>query len=214
MSQKNSPCINILVADDHSLIRQGILFLLEEIDLNCEIIQAANIHQILTVVNTHTIEIAILDAQFPEGNILNSLQEIKRIQPDLKILIFTGIDEDQYALKYIYAGANGFLSKMSEEEEIKNAILKIHHSGKYLSLATQSLLLNSIHNKDLINPLQSLSERELQVAEMYAEGLGNLEIANRLNLKQNTISTMKKRMFQKLKIKNLVQLVELLKNHQ
>ncbi len=211
MSLKNNVPIKFLIADDHSLIRQGLVFIIEDADLNCHILQATNFAQILEKIKDHQVDIAILDAQFPEGNILSLLPEIRKIKNDIKILMFSGIDEETHALKYINAGANGFLSKMSDEEEIKNAILKMHQYGEYLSATTQTLLLSSIHNKSIINPLHSLSERELKVAEMYAEGLGNLEIANKLDLKQNTVSTMKKRIFDKLNIENIVQLVELIK---
>ena len=211
MSLKNNEPIKFLIADDHSLIRQGLVFIIEDADLNCHILQATNFAQILEITKDYQVDIAILDAQFPEGNILSLLPEIRKIKPDIKILMFSGIDEETHALKYINAGANGFLSKMSDEEEIKYAILKIHQYGEYLSTTTQTLLLNSIHNKSIINPLHSLSERELKVAEMYAEGLGNLEIANKLDLKQNTVSTMKKRIFDKLKIENIVQLAELIR---
>jgi len=73
--------------------------------------------------------------------------------------------------------------------------------------------MNSLNNRNLVNPLLSLTERELEIARMYAAGYGNLEIANMLDVKQNTISTIKKRMFKKLKIENIVKLIELVKNH-
>lgn len=203
----------LLLADDHSLIRQGVVFVLEEIGLDSNIFHASNLAQILNQVTTHPIDIAIIDAHFPDGNSLSILEQIKTIRPEIKILIFSGIDENTQSLKYINAGANGFLSKLNEEDEVKNAILKIYHEGKYISPVTQALLMNSFRNRNLINPLFSLTERELQVAEMYAEGLGNLEIANKLDVKQNTVSTLKKRIFEKLEIDNIVELIELIKNH-
>ncbi|MCS3529855.1 response regulator transcription factor [Chryseobacterium sp. JUb7] len=212
MNQINNKTIQILLADDHSLIRQGIVFLLEDIELDCEIFQASNLQQALETVKNQSIDITIIDAHFPDGNSMTILPEIKKISPETKILVFTGIEEDKYALKFINAGANGFLSKMSEEEEIKQAILKMLEKGEYISPTTQALLMNSMKNPTLINPLSSLTERELQIAEMYAEGYGNLEIANRLDVKQNTVSTIKRRIFDKLGIENIVELIELIKN--
>lgn len=132
----------------------------------------------------------------------------------MKILIFTGIDENIYSLRYLNAGADGFLSKMNEEEEIERAIRKMLDSGEYISSVTQALLKSSMKNPNLINPLSSLTERELQIAGMYAEGLGNLEIAGKLDVKQNTVSTIKRRIFDKLEIENLVELIELIKNNE
>ncbi|MCD9854588.1 response regulator transcription factor [Epilithonimonas sp. JDS] len=205
--------ITFLLADDHSLIRQGIVFLLEEMDLEFAVFHASNLQQILESVKINPIEIAIIDAHFPDGNSLNIISEIKKINPDLKILIFSGIDENMHSLKFLNAGANGFLSKLSEEEDVKNAIFEMINKGEYISPATQALLVNSFRNRNLINPLFSLTEREREIAEMYAEGLGNLEIANKLDIKQNTVSTLKKRIFDKLKIENIVELVELMKDH-
>lgn len=202
-----------LLADDHSLIRQGIVFLLEEMELEYEIHHASTLKKVLESLQANPIDIAIIDAHFPDGNSLTILSEIKNISPETKILIFSGIDENTQSLKFINAGANGFLSKLSEEEDVKQAILKMINSGEYISSVTQALLMSSVHNRNLINPLFSLTERELQIAEMYAEGLGNLEIANQLDIKQNTVSTLKKRIFDKLNIENIVELVEVMKDH-
>lgn len=206
--------VHLLLADDHSLIRQGIVFLLEEMELECHIFHASNLQQILESVKVNPIDLAIIDAHFPDGNSLTILPEIKNIRPETKILIFSGIDENTQSLKFINAGANGFLSKLSEEEDVKDAIRKMINNGEYISPVTQGLLMNSIRNRNLINPLFSLTDRELEIAKMYAEGLGNLEIANNLDIKQNTVSTIKKRIFDKLKIENIVDLIKIITDHQ
>jgi len=212
MNNLETKTINFLLADDHSLIRQGIEFLIEELGFECEIFHASTLKKVLETVGVQQIEIVVIDAIFPDGNSLNIIAEIKALKPEIKILVFSGVDENIQSIKYINAGANGFLSKMSEEKEIKEAILKIHETGKYISSITQSLLIDSLHNRSIINPLQKLTDRELEIAEMYAKGYGNLEIANNLNVKQNTISTIKKRIFDKLHIENIVDLAELIKN--
>lgn len=212
MNNLETKTINFLLADDHSLIRQGIEFLIEELGFEGEIFHASTLKKVLETVGVQQIEIVVIDAIFPDGNSLNIIAEIKALKPEIKILVFSGVDENIQSIKYINAGANGFLSKMSEENEIKEAILKIHETGKYISSITQNLLIDSLHNRSIINPLQKLTERELEIAEMYAKGYGNLEIANNLNVKQNTISTIKKRIFDKLHIENIVDLAELIKN--
>lgn len=202
-----------LLADDHSLIRQGLVFMIEDLELESETIQASNLAGLLQAVKSNDIDIAIIDAHFPDGNSLSMIPEIRTINPEIRILVFTGIEEEKNALKFINAGANGFLSKMSEEEEIKQAIMRMRTHGQYISSATQNLLLSSMQNPMLTNPLHLLSDRELEIASMYAQGLGNLEIANRLNIKQNTVSTIKKRVFEKLRIDNIVELADLMKNN-
>lgn len=205
--------ITFLLADDHSLIRQGIIFILEETDIEFEVLHASNLQQIIESFQKNQIDVAIIDAHFPDGNSLNILPEIKKISPKTKILIFTGLDENTHSLKFINAGANGFLSKISDADETRQAILKILQNEKYISATTQSLLINSIQNPKLVNPLLLLTEREIQIAQLYSKGYGNLEIANQLDIKQNTVSTLKKRIFEKLNIENIVELIELIKNN-
>lgn len=214
MNQPDNKPVSFLLADDHSLIRQGIVFLLDDLGFDYEVFHASTLHQLKECIKANRVTIAIIDAHFPDGNSLTVLPEIIKSSPETKILIFTGIDENMHALKFLNAGAHGFLSKLNEEGEIRNAILRIMEHGEYISQETQVLLMGSLHNRGLINPLLCLSARERQIAELYAEGYGNLEISNRLDIKQNTVSTLKRRIFEKLDIENMVELVILVKNHQ
>lgn len=205
---------HFLLADDHSLIRQALSILLEDIGIEGAVSQASNLSQVMDVVNSEPIDIAIIDAHFPDGNSMTIIPEIKKINPGVKILVYTGVDEKAQSLKFINAGADGFLSKMAEEEETKLAILQMLETGQYLSPITQALLMSALQNPQLADPLKTLTDRELEIAELYGQGLGNLEIANRLSLKQNTVSTVKKRIFEKLNIENIVELANLLKNYE
>lgn len=203
-----------LIADDHSMIRQGIEFLIEDLGIDFDVIHASNLQQVSEKVETNPIDVVIIDAHFPDGNSLSILPQIKVSKPEVKVLVFTGIEEKTNALKFLNAGANGFLSKLNEEEEIAKAIESILHKGEYFSEVTKELLLDSVRNPHAVNPLQQLSDRELEIANLYAKGLGNLEIANQLDIKQNTVSTMKKRIFDKLNVENLLELVDLMKSYQ
>lgn len=205
---------HFLLADDHSLIRQALSILLEDIGIEGAVSQASNLSQVMDVVNSEPIDIAIIDAHFPDGNSMTIIPEIKKINPGVKILVYTGVDEKAQSLKFINAGADGFLSKMAEEEETKLAILQMLETGQYLSPITQTLLMSALQNPQLADPLKTLTDREMEIAELYGQGLGNLEIANRLSLKQNTVSTVKKRIFEKLNIENIVELANLLKNYE
>ena len=213
MNEPQQNRLKFLIADDHNIVRQGMQMIIEDLMENFDIYHASNLRQISEQIRCHSIDIAILDAQFPDGNCLSLIPEIKRLQPELKILIFSSFNEEDYALKFITAGTNGFLSKLSEESEIRDAILQIIEIGKYYSPLTQKLLELSAHNPNLLNPLNQLSDRELQIAELYAKGYGNLEIANQLSLRQNTVSTFKKRIFEKLNVENIVDLIKLVKTH-
>lgn len=205
--------IIFLLADDHSIVRQGMEIVISDIAPNARVYQTSSLHQVLELVESKGIEIAIIDAHFPDGNSLHIIPQMKSINPDIKILIFTGLEEELHGLKFIKAGANGYLSKLSEEEEVKEAVTTFIEKGEYFSDLLRNLLVQFVYNPDLISPLSILTKRELQIAELYAEGYGNLEISNSLNIKQNTVSTIKKNIFEKLKIENMVELVDLIKTH-
>lgn len=205
--------IVFLLADDHSIVRQGMAILIDETVPNARVYQTSSLLQIVELIESKGVEIAVIDAHFPDGNSLHILSQMKAANPNIKILVFTGLEEDLHVLKFIKAGANGYVSKLSEEEEIRQAISDIVQKGEYFSALSRNLMVQFVHNPDLINPLSRLTNRELQIAEMYAEGNGNLEIANHLNIKQNTVSTIKKNIFDKLKIENIVELIDLVKTH-
>lgn len=213
MTNQGSKDVTFLLADDHSLIRQGVEIVIDEAGFEGDVFQASNLQKVLSIVKERTIDFAVIDAVFPDGNSLDVISLIKSIQPNIKILVFSGLEEVEYSIKFLNAGANGFLSKVSEEEEIKNAILKVYHEGRFISSVAQAALLDSLQGKEKINPLDKLTSRELQVVKMYAEGLGNLEIAYELGIKQNSVSTMKKRAFEKLNIDTIVELISVLKQY-
>lgn len=200
-----------LLADDHSIVRQGIELLLTDMFPDAEVVHASQLQQIQDVLQNHSIDFAIFDAQFPDGNILQILSECKKQNPDLIILIFSSFEEEQYALKFIHAGANGYLSKLADEETLQQALMSLSTDGTYLSDTVQKLILNSLQNPASQNPLNRLTERERQIAQLYAQGLGNLEIANELDLKQNSVSTFKKRILEKLNLKTTLELIDFIR---
>ncbi|KQS89376.1 response regulator transcription factor [Chryseobacterium sp. Leaf394] len=205
--------ITFLLADDHSLIRQGVEILIEDLGFEGDILHASTLQKVLSCTAENNIDVLVIDAAFPDGNSLEIIPELKTKYPELKILVFSGLEESDYALRFLNAGVNGFLTKVSEEEDIKNALMKVIVEGRYISSVTQGLLLNSLQNSSHQNPLEKLTKREFEVVQMYADGMGNLEIANALGLKQNSVSTMKKRVFEKLGIDSLVELAALLKKY-
>lgn len=213
MTTLNKKPLKILLADDHLIVRQGLQFIIEEIYEDSTYFHASTLKKVLELLALDTFDVLILDAQFPDGISLSIISEVKIIQPEIKLLIFTSFEEEHYSLKFIEAGANGFLSKLSEEDVICSAIKAIVEEGQYYPVLTKKLLEITQYSAHFSNPLYHLSERELQIAKLLVEGLGNLEIANELNLKQNTISTFKKRIFEKLKIDSLIDLIKVMNIH-
>lgn len=206
---KTAEHLTFLIADDHSVVRQGLSLLIRELFPKAKIQTAGTFRDTLEVLNTTDPDLIILDISFPEGNSINIIGEIKSICPDSKILIFTAYDEDIYAMRYLNAGASGFLNKGSNETDIKQAIKSMMVSGKYVTANIRNKILDSYMAKTPINPLEKLSAREIEVARLLVKGYGNLEISELLQIKKTTVSTFKNRVFEKLSIDNLAALIEL-----
>lgn len=203
----NTP-LKILLADDHSVVRRGVALILKESFPEATIIHAESFDQVMHVLPEEKPNVLILDINLPGGNSAAMVEKAKKTAPDLKILMFSAFDEEQYALRYIHAGADGYLNKLSSEEKIAEAVSILLNGGKYISDKVKNKILeNTIYNTPA-NPLDLLSNREMEIAGMMAEGLGNLEIANKLTIQMSTVSTYKNRIFEKLGVSNVVSMVE------
>lgn len=197
-----------LIADDHSIVRNGLAIVIKSTFNPVILYQAGTFQEIQTQVAEYKIDLLILDISFPEGSTLQLIPVLKSFQPKMKILIFSSFDENIYALRYMKAGADGYLSKLSSPEEIQHAVETICREGKFTSAAIKEKIVDSFMNNKSHNPLDLLSERELEIARLLVKGYGNLEISNELNLKATTVSTYKTRVFEKLEIKSLPALIQ------
>lgn len=206
---KNNTKISFLVADDHTVVRQGLSMIIKELYESAVVFQVENFTSIFEVLKNNPIDVVILDINFPDGNSITILPELKKLYPELRIMIFSAFDEAIHALRFFNAGANGYLNKLSEEEEIRAAITTLVEEGKFISAITKEKILNSYLLGKKINPIEHLSGREIEIARLLVKGYGNLEISNALNIQKTTVSTYKKRIFEKLQIDNLASLIEL-----
>lgn len=216
LSYSNTPRmpVSILVADDHAVVRQGIALSIKELKSDALIHQASDYKSLMSVVESVPLELAICDINMPGCEGFHVVKDIRAVQQDLKILIFSFYREDLYAPRYLHAGANGYLRKDSENEEIKKAIRSMLETGSYISKATKERM--AVQDKgelENISPLQILSTREIEVAKLLTEGLGLLEISNKLDLHVATVSTYKRRIYEKMKITNLSELITTFQNY-
>lgn len=200
----------ILLADDHSVVRQGISMILKESYEDLTILHAADFDTALSLLKTNIIHLVVLDISIPEGKGVQMIEMIKSIHPEVKILVFSAYEEELYAMRYLKAGADGYLNKLSSESEFRQAFKSMIEDGTYMSEAIKKKIISASLNKKSDNPLDILSNREMEIARLLVKGEGNLEIANKLNLQNSTVSTYKNRIFEKLTINNTVALVSLL----
>ncbi|NHN26293.1 response regulator transcription factor [Flavobacterium jejuense] len=198
----------ILIVDDHLVVKTGVSIILKsEID-NLDIQYTSTFSETLEKVKLFKYNLIVLDINIPGGKNVEMIAEIKTIVPEVKILMFSAHEEEFYALRYIHAGADGYLNKLSSEEKIVEAVKSIMSSGKFLTDALINQLNYSKLNNEPVNPFDKLSNRENEITNLLVRGEGNLEISNILGIQMSTVSTYKNRIFEKLKINNLVELIE------
>jgi DNA-binding NarL/FixJ family response regulator len=199
--------IKLLIADHHPIIRKG-LELLFSASSNIQIV--ANLDDgeaIIDFVKKNPVDIILTEIDLPKLNGLTILRILKNDFPNIKTIIFSGQPEEVYAINSIKAGASGYISKTVNIITINEAILKVHDGGTYLSdEISKQLKLGKRVNKTG-SYYKKLSTREAEVLKLLCIGKKNKEVAKELNVNEKTISTYKARLMRKLKVTNLVDLV-------
>ncbi len=193
--------MNILIADDHPLIRKGLLQILSGSHHIREIYEAGNSYEVFENLKKRKIDVMILDISMPGKDGIEILKDVKIEYPDLPVLMLSIQPENQYAVRAFKYGASGCLNKASAPEELIEAIKKVRSGGRYLNDAVSEILLNNLssHNTEE-KPHRSLSEREYQVMIMLAKGLTISEVSEKLNLSIKTVSTYRTRLLTKMNL--------------
>ncbi|MHA3789658.1 response regulator transcription factor [Flavobacterium hauense] len=194
--------MKILIADDHSVVRQGVSLMLKDTFDHVEVEHADSFYETLNFVKDVEFDLLLLDINLPGGDNVSMIADVRGLQKDLKILMFSAYEEEQYALRYLQAGAQGYINKLSSEDKIIEAVNEVVNGGVYFSKS-----IDVVASKD-INPLDTLSAREQEIAGMLVKGEGNLEIANKLGIGMSTVSTYKSRIFEKLGVNNVLAMAE------
>lgn len=202
-----SNSLNFLIVDSQSVVRQGLRSVIKANYPFADIFNACSVEQATETISEKNISIVIFDININEGDSLQFIKDTLNVFPKTKFLIFTSLSESCYALRYIKAGVCGFLCKKSPLNEIKKALDEVLYNGKYFSKFIQDKIFDNYVSSSEVNPLEDLSEREMEITRLLVKGKGNLEISRILEIRQNTVSTIKKRIFKKIGIDNLVDLV-------
>ncbi len=198
-----------LLIDDHVVVRSGIRMLLADIYKDAEVDEAKDGESALKKVNEKNYDLVMLDIQMPNTDTFALMENFKINFPDLKVLMFSMSPENIYALRFMKAGARGFISKDAPLEEIIKAIDKVLNNKKYISEELLSILAEGTSGGAEVNPFTTLSGREFEIVSMLLSGKTISGIAADLTLGISTIGTHKSRIFSKLKVTNLLELKEL-----
>ncbi|HJS67261.1 MAG TPA: response regulator transcription factor [Nitrospiraceae bacterium] len=192
--------------DDFPLFRRGVRDLVVEGFHGAKIGEAGNAHEMLELLRLKPWDVAVMDISMPGMNGLDALKQVKQEFPDLPVLILSMHPEEQYAIRTIKAGADGYLTKSSAPEELVKAIKKVHEGGKYVSAELGEALAFTASLGSEKRPHELLSDREYEVLCLIGSGKTVGEIAVETNLSVTTISTYRARILEKMRMKTNAEL--------
>jgi len=195
----------VLIVDDHEIIRRALKDLITSFWPGVKIIVATTIKQAL-LMQAQLPRLIIMDINLPGVNTITTIAQIQSVYPDTKIMVFSSLNEEIYAIPIIKSGVSGFVSKQASESEIVTAITAILAGTRYVRPNVRESVLSKMFENDVEHPFTILSGRELEIAGLLRLGIGILEISKQLNLKAGTVSTYKIRIFHKLKINDVIAL--------
>ena len=194
--------IRVLIVDDHPVVRRGLRALLSDEFRGAAFGEASTAQQALEQLWKQKWDVALLDITLPGRSGLDLLKEFKAARPRLPVLVLSVHPEDQFALRALKAGAEGYLTKESAPEELVKAIRKILAGGRYVSPTLAEKLALGVRKDSTRAPHETLSDREYEIMCCIASGKTVTEIAGELSLSPKTISTYRARILEKLGVKN------------
>jgi DNA-binding NarL/FixJ family response regulator len=209
--------INIVITDDHKLFRKGIIALLDDFDFIGEINEASNgaeLMELLAGMKTLP-DVILLDLRMPVMDGVEAQQKIRSLYPQIKVIILTMEDDEQYILFLIGEGVNGYLLKNADPDEMETAIKKVVENGFYFSDDISMIVLKNLNKKEkveiIFNP--DFNERELQVLELICKEYTNAEIAEAFDVSVRTAEGYRQKLVEKVGAKNIAGLVVLALKH-
>ena len=194
--------IRVLIADDHTILRKGLCEVLEQENDITIVGEAADGAETLSRLREVEVDVVVLDIEMPGRNGLEVLKDIRRLWPEVKVLMLSMHPVGQFAVRAIKGGASGYLTKERSPYELIGAIRKVAAGGRYLDAELAEKLAMEVGSVQVVSPHERLSDRELQVMLLLAKGRTVGEIANELALSINTVSTYRTRILNKMMLRN------------
>ncbi len=205
--------IKIALVDDHKLFRKGLMSILQQIEDFEVLFDAVNGREFLDHPNLNDVEVVLLDIQMPELDGIATTKLLREKNDQIKIIILSMHDEDQFILHLMEIGANGYLLKDTDTDEVILAIRKVYDSGVYFSDFVSRAMLRKMNKKNtqtsnkIFNYKTDLSTRELEVLKHICEGLTTTEIGDTMCISPRTVEGHRLRIMEKLGVNNTAKLV-------
>lgn len=204
---------NFLLVDDHKIVTSGLQMLLSQEFQNCIIDVAKSSDNALAIFVKQKYDLVILDIDLAGEESSSLLYNFKMRDSEIKVMIFSMKDEDLYAKRYIGYGAKGFINKDAEDQDILKAIHTVLKGNIYLSDRLLHKMASDIANNREGNPFSTLSNREMEITLLLVKGLSVGEISKRIFLHTSTVGTHKAKIFEKVGVKNNVELANIAEMH-
>lgn len=199
----------LLIADDHTLVRYGLKIALNNHFDDCQIDESWDGASVMEQLNANTYDLVLLDLNMPETDPSVLLHWIKNFHKETKVLVVSMNEENIYGKRTLEMGAQGYLKKDSSPTELFKAISTVLAGRKYVSTALGDMLMHDTINGNALNPFDRLAPREFQIAMHLVQDHSLAEIGEMLNIQYVTVSTLKRRILEKLGIKSMKALVQL-----
>lgn len=198
--------IRVLIADDHTVVRRGLMQIISE-TMDMEVAdEASNGDEVLDLVRRNAYDVVVMDLNMPGRSGFEVLRQLTAEQPKLPLLVLSMHAEDQYAVRVLRAGAAGYLTKESAADQLVHAIRRVASGKKYMSPAVAEALLDRLDAKTEGPLHEALSDREFQVMRLLASGKTPTEIGEMLSLSVKTVSTYRARVLDKMHMKSNAEL--------
>lgn len=199
--------IQVLIADDHAIIRDGLKQIISFVP-NMEVAgEAGDGEEVLQKIRSLKVDVLVLDMSMPGKSGIALIQQITAVKPELPILVLSMHQESQYAVQAMRAGASGYITKNTASSQLIDGIRKVAEGGTFVSPGISDKLIKQMHKPETELPHTKLTAREFQIFNMLVEGHSVNEIANILSLSNKTISTHKAAVLQKMEASTTANLV-------
>ncbi len=199
--------LRLVVVDDHALFRRGLVGLLEEMPGFQVVGQAGDGQQALPIIERSRPDIVLLDLNMPVMDGIATLRELKERKVNARVLMLTISQDDTDLLDAIRSGADGYLLKNTEPDDLRKAILRVADGLGALSPEVTAPVLRALARYTMESPTPLLSDRELEVLECMVDGLTTQQMAGRLFISENTVKTHVRHIFEKLEVSNRAEAV-------
>ena len=203
----------ILIADDHEIVRRGLRQILTDEFPKLQVGDAANARDAVEAVRKQAWDAVLLDINMPGRSGLDVLEELKRLRPPMPVVVLTAFPEEDYAVRAFKLGASGYVSKESASDELLAALRKALAGGRYVTASLAEKLAASVAGDAPAAPHETLSNRELQVLRLIAQGRTIKEVAAELTLSEKTIGTYRTRLSEKMGLSTNVELARYALQH-